>query len=310
MTGARSGQTAPPAVSVGLPVYNGEAFLGEALDSLLAQDYGDFELIISDDGSTDATEQICRDVAGRDPRIRYYREEQNRGAAWNFNRVARLARGRYFRWACHDDLCAPTHLRRCVEALESAPPSVALVYTRTIMIDESGTQLRTYDDPLEARSPYPHQRLRQVVQHLTYANPMFGLMRTGMLHQTRLLGRYESSDYVFFAELSLLGEFWEIPEYLFQRRFHPAMSRRANLTPQAIARWFDASSTRRFYFPRTKLLIEHVNAVRRAPITTQERLRSLGVLLRYWIPRNWRGIVKDYVGAVVPRLARYGEASE
>src|SRR3546814_4612052 len=110
-----------------MPVYNGERYVASAIESLLAQDFEDFELIISDNGSTDRTEEICREFASRDPRIRYVREEENQGASWNFNRVFELARGEYFRWACHDDACEPTHLSRCVELLDESPPSVALV---------------------------------------------------------------------------------------------------------------------------------------------------------------------------------------
>ena len=69
-----------PRVSIGMPVYNGAAFLKESLDSLLSQTYGDFELIISDNASTDETESICRSYAAGDPRVRYQRQEENRGA--------------------------------------------------------------------------------------------------------------------------------------------------------------------------------------------------------------------------------------
>src|ERR1051326_2036095 len=107
-----------PRVSIGLPVYNGQQFLEEAINSLLAQTYSDFELIISDNASTDATEQICRAHAAADPRIRYYRNDKNRGPVWNLNRVFELARGELFKWAAHDDVCAPTLVERCVEVLE------------------------------------------------------------------------------------------------------------------------------------------------------------------------------------------------
>ena len=126
-----------PAVSIGLPVYNGEAHLAEALDSLLAQTFSDFELIISDNASTDRTAEICRAYAARDPRIRYTRQEQNRGAAWNYNRVFALASGRYFKWFSHDDLCSQNYFERCVEILER-DPAVVLSYGKTTLVDESG----------------------------------------------------------------------------------------------------------------------------------------------------------------------------
>ena len=99
-----------PRVSIGLPVYNGENFLEFALDSILGQTFQDFELIISDNASTDATESICRRYAAKDSRIRYYRNPNNQGAAQNYNRVFALARGEYFKWAAHDDVCKPNYL--------------------------------------------------------------------------------------------------------------------------------------------------------------------------------------------------------
>lgn len=86
-----------PQVSIGMPVYNGEQFLKDALDSILAQTFDNFELIISDNTSTDNTQEICKAYSAKDQRICYYRNEKNLGAAWNFNRVFELARGEYFK---------------------------------------------------------------------------------------------------------------------------------------------------------------------------------------------------------------------
>src|SRR5215469_6919606 len=107
-----------PKVSIGMPVYNGANYLRSSVPSLLAQDYEDFELLISDNASTDETESICRELAESDGRIRYFRNERNVGAAQNYNKVFRLASGTFFKWAAHDDECHPTMLRRCVEVLE------------------------------------------------------------------------------------------------------------------------------------------------------------------------------------------------
>src|ERR1700761_38911 len=105
-----------PLLSIGLFVYNGERYIREAIDSFLSQTFTDFELIISDNASTDATEQICLDYAAKDSRVRYSRNPRNMGAGWNVRRVAELATGKYFRWAACDDRCEPDLLRTCVEA--------------------------------------------------------------------------------------------------------------------------------------------------------------------------------------------------
>src|SRR5215510_10355296 len=118
-------------LSVGLAVYNGEEFLDEAIRSILAQTLTNFELIISDNASTDRTSEICQKYVRIDPRIRYHRNEANIGGANNENQTFRMARGKYFRWAAHDDVLAPTLLARCVEVLEERPDAV-LCYPATV----------------------------------------------------------------------------------------------------------------------------------------------------------------------------------
>ena len=100
--------TGVPIVSIGLPVYNGEAFIGEALDSLLDQTHSDFELIISDNASTDATEAICREYVSRDPRVRYIRQAANQGILANYRAVLNEARSGLFMWASADDTWGPS----------------------------------------------------------------------------------------------------------------------------------------------------------------------------------------------------------
>src|ERR1700730_6838139 len=104
-----------PLVRLVFPVYNGEKFIRGALNSLLAQEYTHFELVISDNGSNDGTEEICREYQARDPRIRYIRHSENRGSPWNFAFVAREAQGEYFMWAAHDDLWHPKFIGKCLE---------------------------------------------------------------------------------------------------------------------------------------------------------------------------------------------------
>jgi glycosyltransferase involved in cell wall biosynthesis len=295
-----------PRVSVGLPVYNGQDYLRECLESLLAQDYRDFELIISDNGSTDATEEICRKYAEQDARIRYLREPTNRGGSWNFSRLPQLARGEYFRWSCHDDTCDPAHLRTCVEALDRAAPSVILVLTGTAFIDEHGAVLRRVEEQLDTRGMPPHARYAHVSRRIRYSNALFGLFRREPLLATRLHAAYANSDYVLFGELALLGEFQELPGHLFHRRMHGQMSRKANTTQEQVAVWFDTSlAGRRFYFPELSMIRDQLGAVRRAPIGALEKLRALWVVPRIWMRRRWRYIARELLAPLVPRFRRY-----
>src|SRR6187402_1563429 len=117
-----------PRVTVGIPVYNGAEYLEQAIQSVLAQTFSDFELIICDNASTDATAAIVLDYAARDSRVRYARNRENIGSARNYNRLFELATGEDFKWMACDDLITPQFLEYCVAALDAAPCAV-LAYT-------------------------------------------------------------------------------------------------------------------------------------------------------------------------------------
>jgi len=309
MTGAAGPSLAraarAPRVSVGVPVYNGQDYLGECLESLLKQSFEDFELIISDNGSTDATEEICRYYAARDPRIRYLREPENRGGSWNFNRLPQLARGEYFRWNCHDDSCDPTHLRTCVDALDRAGSSVILVLTGTAYLDEHGAVTHRAEEGLDTRGMPAHARYAHVARTVRYLNALFGLFRRDAVISTPLRA-YANSDYLLLGELALLGEFQELPGHLFNRRMHSGMSRRANTTQEEVAVWFDTErSGHRFYFPELSMIRDHFGAVGRAPIGALEKLLSWWAIPRFWIRRRWRYIGKELLAPMIPRFRRY-----
>jgi len=210
--------TAQPLVSVGLPVWNGATYLREALDSLLAQDYPGLELILSDNASTDATPEICREYAARDPRIRYYRAERNMGASWNFNRVFELATGKYFMWAAHDDLRASEYLSRCVAALEACPEAV-LCTTNIRFIDLEGRELAHL---AATRNKKPvgktrRERVRALARCVGWYD-VYGLIRRDALARTRLSQPTWGPDVILTLELCLLGPMLVLPEPLFSYR--------------------------------------------------------------------------------------------
>ncbi len=207
-----------PLVSIGMPLYNAERYVREALDALLAQDYTNFELIISDNASTDATESICREYAARDERIRYHRAESNMGAVWNFRRVFELARGEYFMWAAFDDLRAPAFLCRTVAALESNPDAV-MCCTGIRVIDEEGQEVAETDFPQGIRMGASEvgARVRAISRSL-YWYDFYGLMRRDVLASTRLPQPCWGFDVILMLEMSLRGEVLLVPEKLFSYR--------------------------------------------------------------------------------------------
>jgi glycosyltransferase involved in cell wall biosynthesis len=272
-----------------MPVYNGSEHVGEAIRSLLAQTFRDFELIICDNASTDGTQSICRGLAECDPRIRYYRNSCNMGAAANYNRTFQFACGEYFKWAAHDDRCAPEYLERCVEELDRSPSSVVLCYPRCKLIDWESRILRDYDEDLDLREANPSQRLLHLLTKSHWCHPVLGLIRAEALRSTRLIGRFAGSDNALLAELALRGEFHELPERLFYRRIRNGGSPSLQQpTPEHIEVWFDPGKNRGPALPHSRLIREHVRAISRSRIGKLEKLRCLHVLWRGRHARRWR----------------------
>jgi len=273
---------ARPRVSVGVVVYNGERYLAEALDSVLNQTYEDFELIISDNASTDRTAEIAQSYAAKDGRIRYARNERNLGAARNYRRALELSAGEYFRWAAADDLVGPEFLARCVEVLDREP-KVVLAYPKTKFIDEHGNVMSEYDDRLHLPHERASDRFRTLVDRLGYCNALYGLMRADVAKRTRLLGSYFGADMVFLAEFVLYGAFWEIPQFVFYRRFHEAASSRMTTLDQYKKFWNPAGRGR-IYLYTWRHLWEHARSVQRAPLDVAEKLRLAAFLVRvaFW----------------------------
>jgi glycosyltransferase involved in cell wall biosynthesis len=253
-----------PRVSLAMPVYNGENFIRKAIEAILAQDLTDFELIITDNASQDATEAICREYAARDTRVRYFRNDSNLGAAPNYNRGFELARGEFFKWCPHDDYISPDFLSRTVACLEERPDaSLAFGYTQCVCrngqpIDWPKVEMATIDDP------DPGRRFYRCITEAATNFPVFGVYRTELLRRTTLHRSYYGSDRAFTAEVALLGPCLLVPDAIFYNREHP--SRSINITDLATrSRWQNGNSTRRAAMEHINLLIHLVEIARRHP---------------------------------------------
>lgn len=211
--------TAQPRLSIGLPVYNGEEYLAESLDALLGQTYEDFELVISDNASTDGTEDICRTYAAQDARIRYLRLPRNVGATPNHNRVFAECRGELFKWASHDDLYARDLLRCCVQALDERP-DVILAHADQAVIDGDGQVKVPYEYTLATDSPHPPERFRSMLFE-PGGDDFYGVIRADVLRRVKPMDSYHHADRTFVAEIALHGRFHQVPELLYFRRDCP-----------------------------------------------------------------------------------------
>lgn len=272
-----------PRISIGLPVFNGQRYLAQAIDSIRGQTVEDWELIISDNGSTDQTPYICREWVRRDRRIQYWRSPINRGATWNFNRVFRIARADYFKWAAYDDLIEPNFLDKCCNVLDE-DASAVLSYTQVQLIDAEGGFIRRKSTCLPVDSADPALRLHAVLCQIPF-EAVFGVIRGDVLASTGLLGDYANADIVLLAELALRGRMIEVPESLFHSRDHAGNSVRAHPAPTDRAVWFDPRAAGRITFPICREAMAYGAAINEAPLTVYERMRCWGQVAR-WVQWN------------------------
>ena len=309
---------ATPKVTVGMPVYNGEKFLREAIDAILAQTFEDFELVISDNGSTDGTEAMCREYGSRDPRVRYLRADRNHGVVWNFNRVFNEARGEYFKWAAYDDVCAPAFIARCVEVLDQHPDVVwchplskpidaqgksltgpageIISYTTAPGQSESETGWQVGGGPSgpTREADEPDKRFQAVVLGPGMVYDLYGLIRTSALRRSGLHRPFFGSDKVLIAELSLLGRFVEIPEVLFFPRCH---ERQFVYLPssRALAAGITGRKASFFVLPRRfRCTWSYFVLAVTARISLRERLGCLSAFAQFVVqPKKWRRLAVD-----------------
>ena len=273
-----------PRLSVGLPVYNGERFLNEALDSVLGQTYEDFELIISDNASTDDTEAICQRYAKQDSRIRYFRQPKNIGLSPNHNYVVEQGRGELFKWASYDDLYATTLLERCIDALDKHPRHV-LAHSWTAMIDSDDVVTKPYVYGLSTSSLNAPERFSSMLYDRG-GDDLYGVIRTSVLRQVLPHDSYHNSDRTMVAKLALQGPFYQIPEWLYFRRDHPAQAERACPTTRSRCANMDPRRADRLRNPTVRLygeyLYAYLDAIRRAPLSDADRRQCYRILVQ-WI---------------------------
>lgn len=304
-----------PRVSVGLAVYNGENFVREAIDSILNQTFTDFELIITDNASTDRTQAICQEYVVKDQRIRYYRNERNIGGIRNQNLVLSLSRGEYFKLAAHDDICAPEFLEECVEILDR-DPSVVLSYSRAQIINERG-EFFDSDEPYVkytnaglqlATSLRPQARFREIACLPHSCQHIFGVIRMSALQSIPWWGTYAGSDRSLLARLALLGRFEEVPECLFFLRRHSGQS--INIGQRSLYLyniWYCTDNKGRIVLPGWLMFYEYFMAMRKAPMSWHDRIGCYLRLFGPYLKTDGLRMIKDLIVGTLQLLDRlYG----
>lgn len=283
-----------PLVSIGIPVFNGERGLARCLEGLLSQDYPNLEVVISDNASTDETPSICQRYLAIDSRVKYQRSEQNRGGAWNFNRVFELSSGEYFMWAAHDDEREPMFVSACVERLEGCPDAV-LCQAQTVVSIEGHDQLlyvASLDSFDERRGVV--DRYRETLKRFP-ATAVYGLYRSSAMRKTKLWSPVIASDMAFIQELSVYGQFIQVPRRLFVYR-----GRHSWNTIHQDALYFLGRRKPWWYVPFVMLMIEHVRRIARSSIPLGVKVRLAGVLVVHETGEVLLKILLKTTGAFCP----------
>lgn len=291
-----------PKVSIAVPAYNCERYLAQSLESLLGQTFGDFELIISDNASTDGTEAICRRYEALDQRVRYVRRTQNIGGPSNFRHVFSLCSGRYHKWSTADDYWHPAFLAEAVAVLDGKP-DVVLCYPKTRKIDMCGNAIADYDDRLHLIDDSPRVRFRQLYERVGLCNAHLGLIRREAMLTTRLIAGHRASDVDFLAEMALRGKFWLLPDIRFFRRFHVDSSSWARE---------DSEHQRKYYNPLSKTdtgmhtwrrLLFQLGLVWRSPAGMADKIALSSDVAR-WARHSRHELSQELVGRLRHRTSR------
>lgn len=287
-----------PLVSIGIPVYNGEAYIGEAIQSVLNQTFADFELLISDNASTDGTQAICNSFA-KDERIRYIRQPANIGAGPNFNALVAPCKGTYFKWLAHDDAIAGDFLERCIATLERDPAAV-LCSPPVSFIGPAGEKLGEYVSPFPTDDPNPAVRFFGMLQgHPCFE--VFGLIRMDSLRKTELIGNYNHGDGVLLAHLALMGVFAKCPDSLMYSRRHDRQSmamfgitnEKAPRDFEAYAAWFDPRNRPGLSRSFNRAFYAYLRMIKSTPLSISQRAAIYSDLVRWLFPR-WRILAGEW----------------
>jgi glycosyltransferase involved in cell wall biosynthesis len=317
-----------PRLSIGLPVYNGEEYLAQSIEALLGQSYEDFELIISDNASTDSTADICRRYGKRDSRIRYIRQARNIGLSPNHNFVLRQSRGEFFKWAAADDLYGRDLLKRCVDALDEHP-GVVLAHAWEAAIDGAGNVTQAMDYPLATDSPRAPDRFRSILfgssglfessdpqarglirvdnSGILRACDEYGVIRTSVMRKIAPLGSYHHSDRIVVCEIALHGRFHITGDWLYFRRDTPG--RTYNQSPKLRHRCevMDPVRANRLRHPTARLVAEYfwgyIAAIRRAPLSPADRRECYRSLSQWILDRASSKIIPRHLVPAADQLS-------
>ena len=293
-----------PKASIGLPVYNEARYIRQTLDSILAQDLTDFEVVLSDNASTDSTGDICREYAARDRRIRYHRQDRNIGQTLNLNWVFLQSRGEYFKWCGGHDILHPSCLSHCVAEMDPRP-SVVCCYPIVGAIEDDGTPVAGLEwTRMDTRTMNLNSRINTILWGLSGCDPLFGLSRSDALRRTRLFRNVVCNDSLVLFELSLMGHVAFIPETLVFLRRHRSPETYHEYMARYRRMWYPEGRSPHFrlWCGNWRYLYEHIRSILFGPVPFEKKFVLLISVVWVLLVRRGKHMAHDLIEAVgLPR---------
>lgn len=290
-------------VQIALPVFNGENYLTEAIESVLHQTYEEFQLLVFDNSSTDGTESIGRKYAALDRRVQYTRREKNLGAGPNFNLAFEDSSAEYFKWLAHDDLLMPRYLESAVHALDEDRDAM-LFQSATRFVDADGNTIGATESVCpDLMNPSVSKRF---AAHLSSRGvwAIFGVVRSKQLALTRRFQSYQYADWLLLGEMTLAGRIIACEEPLWLNRHHgDQYYRKAALQASGVSSWWNTNTTRDPRFHQWKHFVGYVQAIQLLVPDRTERLRCYyHFMLSLGRRRHAARLAVGLIGAIDPRV--------
>jgi len=280
-----------PCISFGVPVYQGAATIRRCLDSLLKQDFDDFEVVVSDNASDDGTRDILREYEARDDRVRVSLNPENIGQIDNCNRVYQLSRGKYFRWVGVSDWLEPRYASMCFAAIDHDDSAIAVSTYYRIHLDSGETRYAEFRGRrVDANDPAARFARMLWFFHAGDANydPLYSLIRREALERTAMLRMITKADFMLAAELSLIGRFLHVPHCLAHRE------KPANLSHDSleICRRYHPTRYRELYTSPWGHLRILNSIIREEDLSPRQRLRCRAAALRFFAIESRKKILE------------------
>jgi len=257
-----------PFISIAMTVFNSASFLAKSIESLLSQDYENYELIISDNASEDGSSDICQEFAKRDNRIKYYRNIINMGAAKNSFKAVNLCSGEFTMPVADHDVHHPSFISSLLEILQQ-DESIVLAYPRTNLIDENDHPIELMTDVIDTRGMDVCQRFSKIVWEACCMNMVYGLYRTAAIKEVWHFQPTIGPDLIMIAKLSLIGSIAQVNKSLFFRRRNRADENTQELTRRQVASF--VKSDIKALVPWTMLAYEHIKIIRESHLSINEK---------------------------------------